>query len=144
MKYTVESREAKIKPILGEPSCFNQSMPPLKTGNLLQLPLPLPLAEQFEVLETGQHLRIERIISSGQITPPHKWFDQDLDEWVILLQGEAILMYEDGTQSLLKTGDYLFIPAHCRHRVEFTSTEPPCIWLAVHATFDPTPKLEEA
>jgi cupin 2 domain-containing protein len=116
-------------------------MTPSKVANFLQLSHPLPLAEQFEILATGRNLRIERIISCGQTTPSHEWFDQDLDEWVILLQGEAILMYEDSRQSSLKAGDYLFIPAHCRHRVAFTSTEPPCIWLAVHANFDVTPNL---
>jgi cupin 2 domain-containing protein len=118
-------------------------MTPSKVANFFQLPYPLPLAEQFEILAAEQNLRIERIISCGQTTPPNEWFDQDLDEWVILLQGEAILMYEDSTQFSLKAGDYLFISAHCRHRVEFTSAEPPCIWLAVHANFDVALKVEE-
>jgi cupin 2 domain-containing protein len=51
---------------------------------------------------------------------------------VILLQGEAVLSYEDSSQIELKAGDYLFIPAHQKHRVEYTSVLPPCIWLAVH------------
>ena len=51
---------------------------------------------------------------------------------MILLQGEATLSYEDRSQIKLTVGDYLFIPAHQKHRVEYTSASPPCIWLAVH------------
>ena len=64
---------------------------------------------------------IERIISTGQSTLPGEWYDQNKDEWVILLQGEAILSYEDGSQIKLTVGDYLLIPAHQKHRVEYTS-----------------------
>jgi cupin 2 domain-containing protein len=100
--------------------------------NLFQLPIPLPIAEQFETLAQGHQLRIERIISTGQITAPGEWYDQELDEWVILLQGQAELRLGDGPRQPLKAGDYLLIPAHCRHRVEYTSADPPCIWLAIH------------
>lgn len=106
-------------------------MPPI-ISNLFQLPSPLPDIEQFEILAEAKQLRIERILSIGQTTPFGEWYDQDRDEWVILLQGEAELAYEDNIRQRLKAGDYLLIPAHCRHRVEYTSTEPPCIWLAVH------------
>ncbi|WP_404789113.1 cupin domain-containing protein [Altericista sp. CCNU0014] len=106
-------------------------MPPI-IANLFQLPSPLPLEERFEILVEGHRLRIERILSLGQTTPLGEWYDQDLDEWVILLQGEAELAYEGNTRQRLQAGDYVLIPAHCRHRVEYTSTEPPCIWLAVH------------
>lgn len=101
-------------------------------SNLFNLPSTLPIVEQFETLAEAGQLRIERILSIGQTTPSGEWYDQDLDEWVILLQGEAELSYEDNTRQSLKAGDYLLIPAHCRHRVEYTSIEPPCIWLAVH------------
>jgi cupin 2 domain-containing protein len=103
----------------------------LPIANLFQLPIPLPMAEQFETLAVGHQLWIERIISTGQTTAPGEWYDQDLDEWVILLQGQAELRLGDRCYPL-KPGDYLLIPAHCQHRVEYTSTEPPCIWLAVH------------
>ena len=59
------------------------------------------------------------------------------DEWVILLPGEASLAYADGSKIKLTAGDYLLIPAHQKHRVEYTSSEPPCIWLAVHAHLVP-------
>jgi cupin 2 domain-containing protein len=102
--------------------------------NLFKLPAPLPPTELFEPLATGNGLLIERIISSGQQTPPNTWFDQPQAEWVVLLQGEAELGYEDGTSLRLKPGDYVLIPARQRHRVEYTSTDPACIWLAVHGS----------
>jgi len=53
---------------------------------------------------------------------------------VILLQGQAILSYRDGREVFLKAGDYLLIVAHEKHRVEQTSADPPCIWLAIHGS----------
>lgn len=100
--------------------------------NIYELPLGINQAEQFEPIETGQNIRIERIISTGQTTPEGQWYDQDTDEWVVLLQGKAEISYEDGTLVRLKAGDYLMISAHQKHRVEYTSIELPCIWLAVH------------
>jgi cupin 2 domain-containing protein len=102
--------------------------------NLYTLPTPLPADELTELLAAGTGVRIERIISCGQASPPGFWYDQDGDEWVVLLQGEAVLAYADGRRASLATGDWLLIPAHEKHRVESTSTEPPCIWLAVHAS----------
>ena len=64
-------------------------------------------------------------------TPEGEWYDQDRNEWLIALQGEGELSYEDGSRIKLTPGDYLFIPAHEKHRVEYTSTEPPCIWLTI-------------
>lgn len=104
--------------------------------NLFDLPTPLPSEEWFEVLCQTANARIERILSTGQTTPPGIWYDQDTDEWVMLIQGNAQLTYADDTQVNLKAGDSLFIPAHQRHRVSFTSSDPPCIWLAVHLTPD--------
>ncbi len=102
--------------------------------NIFDLPSSLPNKELFESLISADHISIERIISNGQVTPPGEWYDQDKDEWVILLQGEATLAYADGSEIKLAPGDYLFIPAHQKHRVEYTSSEPPCIWLAVHGS----------
>ncbi|MCA2736677.1 cupin domain-containing protein [Microcystis sp. M158S2] len=93
--------------------------------------------EKFEQIVSGNNIQIERIISTGQTTPSGQWYDQELDEWVILLQGEAELSYADDTKIILKAGDYLFIPAHTKHSVEYTSIEPACIWLAVHGQFSP-------
>jgi cupin 2 domain-containing protein len=100
--------------------------------NLWTLPDPLPGAELFETLIEAPGLRVERIVSAGQVTPPGEWYDQEADEWVVLLQGEAELEYEGGTQQRLRAGDSVLLPAHCRHRVVYTSSRPACIWLAVH------------
>lgn len=101
--------------------------------NLFQLPKELPPDEVFEPLLAGREVLIERILSSGQSTPEGQWYDQEKDEWVALLQGEAAISYEDGRILELKAGDCVLIPAHEKHRVERTSSRPPCIWLAVHA-----------
>ncbi|MGK7914030.1 MAG: cupin domain-containing protein [Prochloraceae cyanobacterium] len=101
-------------------------------ANIFNLPASLPTEELFEALLSTEGVLIERIISTGQTTPPGEWYDQEQDEWVILLQGEAELSYADGSRSELTAGDYIFIPARQEHRVEYTSSEPPCIWLAVH------------
>ena len=77
-------------------------------------------------------MRIERIVSRGHASPPDFWYDQEQDEWVCLVQGEARLAWDHGGVEILRPGDCLFIPAHARHRVESTSNDPPCIWLAVH------------
>jgi len=102
-------------------------------ANLFQLPKQILDRELFEPLIETDQLLIERIISTGQMTPEGEWYDQSRDEWVLLLQGEAQLMYEDGSIIDLKAGDYLLIPAHQKHRVSYTSSNPTCIWLAIHA-----------
>ncbi len=88
--------------------------------------------ELSEVLAQGPEVRIERIVSSGHVSPPDSWYDQKQDEWVCLLQGRARLAWENGHEQELKAGDWLCIPAHARHRVAYTSKKPPCVWLAVH------------
>lgn len=100
--------------------------------NLFDLPKGLPEEEFFEALIPDQGILIERIISTGQVSPPNFWYDQERDEWVVMLQGEAILQWEDGTEQKLLPGDWVCIPAHKRHRVSYTSVNPPCVWLAVH------------
>ena len=99
--------------------------------NIFDLPVPLPDDEVFTTLINSDEVRIERIVSTGQTTPEGQWYDQDEDEWVMLLQGEAILEYETGEKLNLSAGDHILLPAHCRHRVAYTSYQPPCIWLAV-------------
>ncbi len=100
--------------------------------NIYELPQMLNPLEKFDQIVSGKNIQIERIISTGQTTPSGQWYDQELDEWVILLQGEAELSYADDTRIKLKAGDYLLIPANTKHRVEYTSIAPPCIWLAVN------------
>lgn len=88
--------------------------------------------ELFETLAGSGDLRIERIVSSGQSSPDGFWYDQETDEFVLLLKGVAELEFEAGSE-LLNAGDWLLIPAHCRHRVKWTVPDEATIWLAVHA-----------
>jgi cupin 2 domain-containing protein len=87
--------------------------------------------EIFETIQSKENIKIERIISSGQTTPEDFWYDQDKNEWILLLQGEAELLFENNEKTILKAGDYLLIPSHKRHKVTYTSQNPPCIWLAI-------------
>jgi cupin 2 domain-containing protein len=90
-------------------------------------------AEQFTELLTAPGLHLERIVSLGQATPPGEWLEQDRAEWVILLRGAARLLVEgDSAARELRPGDYVTIPAHARHRVEWTTKDEPTIWLALH------------
>lgn len=104
-----------------------------KIGNLYdEVPAPLRDEQVCDLLAVPG-LRIERIVSMGQATPPGEWLDQAQAEWVILLRGAAVLRFEgEASARELKPGDYLPIPAHCRHRVEATAADEPTIWLAVH------------
>ena len=99
--------------------------------NIYKLPDKLLQAELFETLLDNDRVLIEKVVSTGQVTPQGEWYDQDKDEWLIVLQGEGELSYEDGSRIKLAVGDYSFIPAHHKHRVEYTSTEPACIWLTI-------------
>ena len=88
--------------------------------------------EEFLPLVTNGATRIERIVSTGQSSPPGFWYDQDEDEFVLLLTGGAKLSIEGQSEALmLAPGDWAHLPAHCRHRVEWTSAKPPTVWLAV-------------
>lgn len=90
--------------------------------------------EVFDKLLEKKELVIERIISTGQKSPDNFWYDQEKDEWILLLTGSATLIFIEGESSILvelKKGDYLFIPAHLKHRVESTSSNEPTIWLAI-------------
>ncbi len=106
----------------------------LKPTNLLaNLPARPEPTEIFETLLTQPGVRIERIISTGQASPAGFWCDQAQAEWVLLVQGAAVLKFEDEFNCReLKTGDYLYIEPRRRHRVEMTQADPPTIWLAVH------------
>ena len=78
-------------------------------------------------------VRIERIVSTGQASPPGFWYDQAHGEWVAVLAGEAQLRFEDEPAArTLRAGDFVDIAAHRRHRVEWTRPGEPTVWLAVH------------
>ena len=86
--------------------------------------------EEFLTLFENTSVKIERIVSHAQASPAGFWYDQEEDEWVVVLRGTATLEFAGGEQVELKEGDYLTIPRHVRHRVARTSEE--TIWLAVH------------
>ncbi len=91
--------------------------------------------ERVDVVLQTPLLRIERILSRGHRTSAGEWYDQEKDEWVMVLAGNARLAFDGGLERSLRGGDALLIPAHTRHRVEFTSSDPVCIWLAIHGRF---------
>ncbi|EMI41403.1 cupin domain-containing protein [Rhodopirellula sp. SWK7] len=103
-------------------------------GNLLAPPTVTGSEEVVQTIDQSSHTRIERIISNGQCSPPGFWYDQDEHEWVTVISGQAMIRFDDhGDESTihLKPGDHLMIEAHRRHRVEWTDTEEPTIWIAV-------------
>jgi len=108
--------------------------------NLLS-PLPdADAAECIDTLLTRRDLRIERIVSRGQASPPGFWYDQDEGEWVVLLTGAARLRFADETEArLLQPGDWIDIAPHHRHRVDWTDPAVPTVWLAIFYRLDPPP-----
>ncbi len=99
------------------------------TNIFADLPRHLP-DELTQTLLQANNLRIERIISHGHSSPSEFWYDQEEEEWVLILQGSARLEFEDRTIEM-KRGDYIHIPAHQKHRVQWTTPDEPTIWLAV-------------
>ena len=88
--------------------------------------------EKCEALvETGR-VRIERIVSKGHRSPETGWYDQEQNEWVMVLKGAAILAFEDEASVTLEAGDFVAIPAHKKHKVDWTAPDVETIWLAVH------------
>ena len=107
----------------------------MEIKNLFTRSGPASGHEIFETLLKTDCLRLERILSTGQSTPHGQWYDQDADEWVVLLSGSAGLLFEGGRNiCVMKPGDYLLIPAHTRHRVEWTAAGKDTVWLAVHVS----------
>lgn len=89
--------------------------------------------ERFDQLLQAGTLRVERIVSTGQASPPDFWYDQEQAEWVVLLSGAAELQFADeATPRRLQPGDWVNIAAHRRHRVNWTDADQPSVWLAIH------------
>ena len=106
----------------------------METGNLFAgIPAKLP-EEIVETLAAAEgQFRIERIVSRGHSSPDDCWYDQEAVEWVVLLSGEAVILFEaDAERKEMRPGDWLEIPARCRHRVESTAEGVDSVWLAVH------------
>lgn len=105
----------------------------MSTMNLLA-EIPSHLPDEFcQTLLEADSVRIERIVSHGHASPAGFWYDQPRGEWVVVLAGKARLRI-DGEDELreMRPGDCLNLPAHVRHRVEWTAPDEPTIWLAVH------------
>jgi len=125
----------------------------IKKGNLYEK-IPKKLSKElFNTIVLKNNCKIERIISMGHKTPKGKWYNQNKNEFVMILKGSAELLFfpdkkypndtkqeilhNDTKQEILhkghkikmKTGDYINIPAHLKHRVDKTSKK--TIWLAV-------------
>ncbi len=105
----------------------------IESGNLYD-DLPGALDEEAMTTLVGRgSMRLVRIVSAGQATPAGDWYDQGDWEWVVLLKGAAGLRFEGETEArALAPGDFVHIPAHARHRVEWTATDEPTVWLALH------------
>ncbi len=105
----------------------------IESGNLFADLPPRRADEDVTRLLSTPHLRIERIVSRGHASAADFWYDQPHAEWVIVLAGAASLVFEgDGTARRMQAGDYVHIPAHRRHRVEWTDPAQATVWLAVH------------
>lgn len=104
----------------------------METGNIFEgIPTQLP-AEAVDMLAGGHGTRIERIVSKGHCSPPDFWYDQADAEWVLVLQGEARLRFEQDERVVhLAAGGYVHIAAHERHQVEWTREDVETVWLAV-------------
>ena len=101
-------------------------------GNMFaDIPSSVP-AEIFQTLQSGGGVRIERILSQGQASPDWFWYDQPHDEWVLVLQGAARLTLEGQLPIEMRAGSFLNIPAHQKHRVDWTDPGQVTVWLAVH------------
>ncbi|HEY2000147.1 cupin domain-containing protein [Paraburkholderia sp.] len=89
--------------------------------------------ERVDTLVEQGGMTLERIVSTGQASPPDFWYDSPRDEWVVLLSGAARLEFEGEAPALaMQPGDYVLIEAHCRHRVAWTHDSVPSVWLALH------------
>jgi cupin 2 domain-containing protein len=105
----------------------------IRSGNLFADLPPRSDAELTTILADQPGAKVERIVSTGQASPAGFWYDQDWAEWVIVLAGSAGLLIEgEERPRILHPGDYVELPAHVRHRIEWTDPDRPTVWLAVH------------
>jgi cupin 2 domain-containing protein len=104
----------------------------VESGEVLRgLPEPKSLVEEeMAVLVSRPGFHVKRIVSTGHTTPVGDWYDQEDAEWVMVVEGEGVVEWEDGSASKLTAGSWVFIPPHKKHRVAYTSDR--CVWLAVH------------
>ena len=98
--------------------------------NFFQLSSAGSTEEVTTTLHDDPRIKIEHIASHGQASPEGFWYEQPHDEWVMLVHGEAVIAFADGSQRELRRGDQLFIPRYQPHRVASTTRD--ALWLAVH------------
>jgi len=105
----------------------------MEAANLFHgIPEALP-QELFTTLHRASGLRIEGIVSQGQCSPAGFWYDQEENEWVIVLEGSAAVQFEGDAEPVeLRRGSYLNIPAHTKHGVAWTDPKQKTVWLAIH------------
>ncbi len=96
------------------------------------LPVERLPSEILSNLLSYKNIKVEKIISTGQVTPKEEIYDQEQAEWVLILHGKAKIWLEDKGEIILEIGDYLFIEPHVKHRVTYTSSDPVTVWLAIH------------
>jgi len=87
--------------------------------------------ELMDVLQQSDNIKIQRIVSKGQVSPETGWYDQQQNEWVIVIKGEAIITFEQ-TEVAMQAGSYINIPAHTKHKVSWTHPDLETIWLVVY------------
>ncbi|WP_417914989.1 cupin domain-containing protein [Candidatus Electronema sp. JM] len=102
------------------------------TGNIFTSLPKKSATEVFDILLQNKNIKIERIVSQGHTSPAEGWYDQDGNEWVLVLEGDGAIFFEDGRQVMLNKGDFLHIPAHEKHKVSWTDLGKQTVWLAVH------------
>ena len=105
----------------------------MEAKNLLDgIPTGIP-EELITAIHGTGGLRIERIVSQGQSSPEGFWYDQDEHEWVVVIEGRAVVQFEGEAEAIeLQRGSYLNIPARARHRVVWTDPDQKTVWLAIH------------
>lgn len=114
----------------------------IRTWDLLATEGLATQAESLIDLVSGPGWRIEWIVSRGQVTAPGEWYDQDDDEWVLVLAGAARLQVEgESDERTLTAGQAIWLPAHVRHRITWTHPDRPTVWCAVFATVDPVDRV---
>jgi cupin 2 domain-containing protein len=106
----------------------------IRVDNLFANLPELSSSEQFLSLFENPFGKIQRIVSESYSSPPGFWYDQDEDEWVIVVRGKATLEFEGGELVRMQEGDYVTIPRHVRHRVQQTDSK--TIWLAVRICYE--------
>jgi cupin 2 domain-containing protein len=105
----------------------------MKTNNIFHT-IPLHLTDELlEVLQESKTVKIKRIVSRGHASPEGFWYDQEKNEWIIVLKGNARLSLATQKEPIsLSCGNYLNIPAHLKHRVDWTDPSEETIWLAIY------------